>query len=372
MIRIRHPQGTATLRLAELPSLGALQARIAELTGIAAAEQELRTGYPPRPVPLSSLPPATAVSDAPLSLSAGSQLVVSQASAGSSSSSRPVTPRAAAVPSTPAPAAAAAPAARAMAPPLVPKPKAAPPFARTAAPAPATPTPAAPRRAPQDAEVHREVDGSELTLRIVPDDNSCLFNAVAGLQLGGLGEEKCAQLREIVCSAIVASPHEYSEVMLGMAPETYCKRMRQPATWGGAIELAILAQHFATELIAVDVGSGVVHTFGEGQGFEERAWLVYSGIHYDFLALLPHPTAPLEFGTTRFPSLPAGLGLEDGDELRTAVLDIVAELRARHYYTDTATFALRCGQCRTPLKGEKDATKHAKETGHTQFVEYDA
>jgi hypothetical protein len=44
--------------------------------------------------------------------------------------------------------------------------------------------------------VHREVDGSELTLRIVPDDNSCLFNAVAGLQLGGLGEEKCAQLRE--------------------------------------------------------------------------------------------------------------------------------------------------------------------------------
>jgi ubiquitin thioesterase OTU1 len=41
-------------------------------------------------------------------------------------------------------------------------------------------------------------------------------------------------------------------------------------------------------------------------------------------------------------------------------------------YTDTATFALRCGQCRTPLKGEKDATKHAKETGHTQFVEYDA
>jgi ubiquitin thioesterase OTU1 len=66
--------------------------------------------------------------------------------------------------------------------------------------------------------------------------------------------------------------------MLGMAPETYCKRMRQPATWGGAIELAILAQHFATELIAVDVGSGVVHTFGEGQGFEERAWLVYSGM----------------------------------------------------------------------------------------------
>lgn len=82
----------------------------------------------------------------------------------------------------------------------------------------------------------------------------------------------------VVCSAIVASPHEYSEVMLGMAPETYCKRMRQPATWGGAIELAILAQHFATELIAVDVGSGVVHTFGEGQGFEERAWLVYSGM----------------------------------------------------------------------------------------------
>ena len=57
--------------------------------------------------------------------------------------------------------------------------------------------------------------------------------------------------------------------------------------------------------------------------------------------------------------------------LAAAVLCMPLMLLLRSY-TDTATFALRCGQCRTPLKGEKDATKHAKETGHTQFVEYDA
>jgi ubiquitin thioesterase OTU1 len=35
-----------------------------------------------------------------------------------------------------------------------------------------------------------------------------------------------------------------------------------------------------------------------------------------------------------------------------------------------ANFTLRCGVCKAGLVGEKDAVKHAKETGHQSFTEY--
>jgi hypothetical protein len=38
-------------------------------------------------------------------------------------------------------------------------------------------------------------------------------------------------------------------------------------------------------------------------------------------------------------------------------------LKGRHYYTDTATFDLRCGVCGVGLKGEKGAREHAMSTG---------
>ena len=57
------------------------------------------------------------------------------------------------------------------------------------------------------------------------------------------------------------------------------------SSWGGAIELAIIAAHFKCELAAVDVQSSRVYVYGEGQSFTKRAFLVYDGIHYDALAL---------------------------------------------------------------------------------------
>ena len=41
-----------------------------------------------------------------------------------------------------------------------------------------------------------------------------------------------------------------------------------------------------------------------------------------------------------------------------------------HNYTDLANFTLKCGTCQTGLKGESDARKHAKDTGHTNFQEF--
>lgn len=71
----------------------------------------------------------------------------------------------------------------------------------------------------------------------------------------------------------------------------------------------------------------------------------------------------LDFDTTIFSS-------EDESFLQAA-LQLVSQLRQLHYYTDTATFSLRCETCSTALVGEKDARAHAEATGHTQFGEFE-
>lgn len=52
-----------------------------------------------------------------------------------------------------------------------------------------------------------------LELRVVPDDNSCLFSAIGVVFLGGI--ESAGELRGVVVDAIRNNPDTYSEVMLG-------------------------------------------------------------------------------------------------------------------------------------------------------------
>lgn len=47
----------------------------------------------------------------------------------------------------------------------------------------------------RDGEVFVEVEGSYLTLKIVPDDNSCLFNATGFAFQQRLGSDICMKLR---------------------------------------------------------------------------------------------------------------------------------------------------------------------------------
>ena len=45
--------------------------------------------------------------------------------------------------------------------------------------------------------------------------------------------------------------------------------------------MIILSDHLKTELVAVDIMNGRFDVFGEGKGFNQRVYLIYSGIHYD-------------------------------------------------------------------------------------------
>ena len=137
--------------------------------------------------------------------------------------------------------------------------------------------------------------------------------------------------------------------------EEYIQAISKPDTWGGAIELSIFSTHYQTEISSFDISSGRLDRFGESENYSQRCLLVYSGIHYDALSLSPLPDAPEAFHTTVFP-------VHD-DSVLDAARVLVKKLKDQHYYTDTATFDLRCGVCGEGLKGEKGAREHAMNTG---------
>ncbi|POW09777.1 hypothetical protein PSTT_06553 [Puccinia striiformis] len=240
------------------------------------------------------------------------------------------------------------------------------------------------------------LEAGHLVLRVVPDDNSCLFRAAGILLDHGDNQSSTIdlsfRLRQIVADAVKNDPVSWCEPILGRDPDLYISKILDKDVWGGAIELAILADHFQTEICSIDVQTGrasnflsfsfsklsykileLVDRFGQSHNYANRIFLVYSGIHYDAITLSPIPPEELsnqstcfppelDFDTTIFPS--------DEDSFLHAALQLVSQLRQMHYYTDTASFTLRCEICRAALVGEKDARAHAESTGHTQFGEY--
>jgi ubiquitin thioesterase OTU1 len=86
----------------------------------------------------------------------------------------------------------------------------------------------------------------------MPDDNSCLFRAFATAMMPD-DDQAMIELRSLVASAIQAQPEIYTKVVLEKNPDDYCRWIQSPDSWGGAIELGILAQHFDIEICSIDV-----------------------------------------------------------------------------------------------------------------------
>lgn len=98
--------------------------------------------------------------------------------------------------------------------------------------------------------------------RVIPADNSCLFAAVAYALEGGAGcvAAKKRELREhvaaVVRAGIVSGDERFGEAMLGRPPLEYASWIGDEDHWGGATELDILSERYATELAAIDVKTG--------------------------------------------------------------------------------------------------------------------
>eukprot|EP00042_Codosiga_hollandica_P031916 m.197052 g.197052 ORF g.197052 m.197052 type:complete len:224 (+) comp53755_c0_seq7:124-795(+) len=109
-------------------------------------------------------------------------------------------------------------------------------------------------------------------------------------------------LRELIAGIILSNTDQYNEAVLGKVPEEYCEWICEPRSWGGAIELAIFAEHFQTEIVAVDIQTLKLHRFGSQFGFPQKCIVMYDGIHYDAFVMTPFEGAPTELQLTLFPS----------------------------------------------------------------------
>lgn len=202
--------------------------------------------------------------------------------------------------------------------------------------------------------------GGTLVLRVMPDDNSCLFRAISLAVLSDL--DAVTELRSIVAETIQKDPITFNKAVLdNKDPNKYCQWIRSQDSWGGQIELLILSQHFGIEICSIDVQSLRVDKYNEGAS--KRCIVVYSGIHYDTIALA-FPGEPPEKDLKQF---------EDfiKDEVLPQALELCKKLQERHYFTDTSGFQLLCMDCGARLIGERGAQQHAAATGHYNFGEAD-
>ena len=246
-IRIRGPAGQAAISLPESATIKDLGAQIIERTSISTFD--LKYGYPPRPLLLSDYTETTKLSDIGIKID-GEQLIVSETTPSASkqqvpsanglakpldkSSSEPSVVEARKFSSADAPSSFS--------------------FADVGAAPPSstrkTNKPLSLSRKPTSAssdppELPLPSHASTLVLRIMPDDNSCLFRAFNTAFFGAM--DNMTELRSIIAQNIQANIDTYSAAVLDQQPDDYCRWIQTEDAWGGAIELDILSRHFNVE-----------------------------------------------------------------------------------------------------------------------------
>ncbi|KAM5430918.1 ubiquitin-specific protease otu1 [Microsporum canis] len=329
-LRVRGPNGQSTVTLEDTATVEELLQSISQATSL--TSYDIKYGYPPQPLTLNQFDAKTQVVDIGVNLN-GEQLIVSQREAPadkplSSAEQQPSEQQVRERSSTPL-------------------------------------SLAKKKSSIEDnaPEVPSPEHGGTIILRVMPDDNSCLFRAVGSAVIGAM--DAMTELRSIIAQTIQEQPDFYTAAVLEKSPDDYCRWIQTENAWGGGIELGILSKHFEIEICSIDVQTLRIDRFNEG--CPTRCVVVYSGIHYDTVALSPsdepytHAYAPPEFDTRIFDS--------SDPVILDKAIELCRILKEKHYYTDTSNFEVKCNVCGGLFVGEKGATAHASETGHYDFGE---
>ena len=138
--------------------------------------------------------------------------------------------------------------------------------------------------AANDGEAVNENDSDTLHRIEVPGEGSCLFLSIDYLINGGkLDLDSPGPMRKIVADAIRKDPAKYKDdIPDGSSAEDYCDWIMKTTTWGGRMELKILAQHFGVEIAALYIHKKrfrKMHIIK--RNYQNRILLIYTGIHYN-------------------------------------------------------------------------------------------
>jgi len=122
--------------------------------------------------------------------------------------------------------------------------------------------------------------------RKMPGDNSCLFHAAA-YTLENKKRDAQHTMRSKCAEAVAANKNFFTPAILGMPTEQYVRWISQSNSWGGEVELIVLSFLYQTEIVALDLQSFRVQRIGESSNYTTRVFLVYTGNHYDAIAVTP-------------------------------------------------------------------------------------
>ncbi|KAH0543968.1 hypothetical protein FGG08_001735 [Glutinoglossum americanum] len=354
-IKLQAPSGSSIINLPPGATVGDLLSSISEQTSL--KNFELKSGFPPKFLHLDTLPRSKPLAELDEKLDGGQLLVSlkeSQGDAGGGRDSDAADIKAPVAKRPTRQSSSLTSVLNAQSAPTKPQ-TAKPPLSLSRKPNPSLES--------DPPEIPLPTHSATLLMRIMPDDNSCLFRAIGSAVLGSI--DSMNELRSLTASAIQENPETYPEVVLGERPDKYCEWIQMESSWGGGIELAILSQHFDIEICSIDVQSLRVDRYNEGR--PTRCIIVYSGIHYDTICYSPsdpphaHAFAPPDFDTKVFNA--------DDHIILTKALELCKILQGKNYFTDTAGFTVKCNTCGATFKGEKGAAAHNKKTGHADFSE---
>ena len=88
--------------------------------------------------------------------------------------------------------------------------------------------------------------------------------------------------------------------ILGQAPEAYAKWILNKNNWGGGIELRLLSDFFECQIVAMNRATNRFDVFGEDRDYVSRAFVMYTGTHYDAVAVTPRGGTTGVKPTTKF------------------------------------------------------------------------
>ena len=172
------------------------------------------------------------------------------------------------------------------------------------------------------------VDKGVMQRKQMPSDNSCLFHSIAYVCNNRTTPSATSAnaVRETVANVVASDPVKYSTLFLGSPNALYQQHIMSPDTWGGAIELSILATHHQTEIVTFDYKYLREDVFGRGEGYKRRVFLLYTGDHFDALVWQ------------------AGVGGGGGEQVVFSTKDDNAWLQARSYISSLHGEGARRGE----------------------------
>ena len=202
----------------------------------------------------------------------------------------------------------------------------------------------------------------------MPNDNSCLFYALAYLCEGASALPAVEQpLRATCAAAVLADPDPDTRALfLVKSVAEYAEWIKNRFHWGGESEIIVLAEKYGVEIAVLSCEMMRVLVYGQGPSATHRVYLLYTGQHYDALVGADSVDTRVADETRCFP-------IGGSPRAEAAMLEVArahneaAALRAKQRRVKR----IKCGGCRALLHQLAAFQDHCGEVEHDDDFCYD-